>query len=319
MKFKGINYNAGIDYNQCGEGSEINPKEFLSDLKWIKKMNCNSIRLYGSHNQKLLKYTKLALQNGFIVWTSPRYIGTNKHETLSLLLDFSKQLEKTRRNDNLFLIIGNEFTIDMQGLVAGNTQMQRAMNYKNAKSNALNIILSKFVPEIRKVFGGKITYASLITENIDYSLFDYIGLNYYWYFGNMLNYASRLKNLSKKYEKKIIITEFGTCCYKFASFLDGAAYYPIQQLKLHEKPILKWMIIRDEKEQIKYLKRCFKNFEEVNVEGAFIFDYAEKWKTFIPHKRCMDLASFGIMKNHENGKIIPKLAFNYVREHYNNK
>ena len=127
MKFKGINYNAGIDYNECGEGKEINIKEFLSDLKWIKKMNCNSIRLYGSHNEKLLKYTKLALQSGFMVWASPRYISKNKDETLRLLLNFSEQLEKMRHGNNLFLIIGNEFTIDMKGLVSGKTQIQRAI------------------------------------------------------------------------------------------------------------------------------------------------------------------------------------------------
>lgn len=319
MKFKGVNYNAGIDYNQCGEDKEINIKKFLLDLKWIKRMNCNSIRLYGSHNGKLLRYSKLALKNGFIVWASPRYIGKNKDETLRLLLDFSKQLEKMRHSDNVFLIIGNEFTIDMWGLVVGNTQMQRAMNYKDAKSDVLNRILSKFIPEIRNIFGGKITYAALITENIDYSLFDYIGLNYYWYYGNMFNYVSRLKNLSKEYHKKIIVTEFGTCCYKFASILDGAAYYPIQELKLHEKPILNRLIIRDEKEQVKYLRRCFKKFEKADVEGTFIFDFAEKWKTFIPNKKCMDLASFGIMRQYPDGRIEPKLAFNYVKEYYNKK
>ena len=132
----------------------------------------------------------------------------------------------------------------------------------------------------------------------------------------MFNYVPRLKNLSKKYHKKIIITEFGTCCYKFASFLGGAAYYPIQELKLHEKTFFKWLITRDEKEQITYLKRCFKKFEKSDVEGAFIFDFNEKWKTFIPNKKCIDLASFGIMRRYPNGKIEPKLAFNFIADYY---
>src|SRR3989344_6183220 len=125
MKFKGITYNAGIDYNQRGDGKNMDTQEFLYDLKYIKKMNCNSIRLYGSHNKKLLTYTKLALQNGFIVWASPRYIGKSKDETIKLLLDFSDKLEKLRSGNNIFLIIGNEFAIDMDGLVPGDTQMQR--------------------------------------------------------------------------------------------------------------------------------------------------------------------------------------------------
>ena len=316
MKFKGITYNAGIDYNQRGDGKNMDTQEFLYDLKYIKKMNCNSIRLYGSHNKKLLTYTKLALQNGFIVWASPRYIGKSKDETIKLLLDFSDKLEKLRSGNNIFLIIGNEFAIDMDGLVPGDTQMQRARNYKKTSSEVLNNIFSEFVPKIRNVFGGKMTYAALITEDIDYSLFDYIGLNYYWHWKNMFNYSSRLKNLSKKYHKKIIITEFGTCCYKFASCLNGAAYYPIQELRLHEKPILKWLVMRNEMEQIRCIKRCFKAFKKANVEGAFIFDYAEKWKIYVPETGDMDLASFGVMRCYPDGKIKQKLAFEYIKQLY---
>lgn len=316
MRFKGINYNAGIDYSQCNEGQEINIQEFLNDLKWIKKMNCNSIRLYGSYNKKLLIYSKLALKKKFIVWASPRYIGKTREETLKLLLHFSRKLEKLRKEENLFLVIGNEFSIDMKGLVPGNTQLQRARNYAKAKKGMLVSIFKDFMPKIRKVFKGKITYAALPTEEIDYGIFDYIGINYYWHFLNMVGYTNNLIELSEKYKKKIIITEFGTCGYRFASLLNGAAFYPVQELRMHEKPFLKRLIIPDEKEQVRCLKRCFRSFEKANVEGTFIFDYAEKWKIYDKDKRNMDLASFGIMKAYKNGTVKPKAAFHYIKKHY---
>ena len=125
MNYKGINYDAGIDYNNSGEGKYIDLKEFKKDINWIKKLNCNSIRLYGSHNDKLLEYTKLALDNNLIVWVSPRYIDHTKEETLKKLLLISKPLEKLRKKDNLYFIIGNEFTLDMKGIVSGKKLMKR--------------------------------------------------------------------------------------------------------------------------------------------------------------------------------------------------
>ena len=311
MRFRGINYNAGIDYNQCGQGKEIETSQFLSDLRYIKELNCNSIRLYGSHNKKLLHYSKLALSKKLKVWVSPRYIGKNRIETLTLLLDFCRKIEKLRSGNNVVLIIGNEFTIDMAGIVKGATQMQRAHNYNRTDDKLLRDILLEFVPKIRRIFRGKIAYAALSTEKVDHSLFDYIALNYYWDWKNMFTYSLRLRNLSKKYCKPLIITEFGTCCYKFASCLDGAAFYPIQEWKFHKIPLIKWLIVRDEMEQVRCIRRCLSAFKKSKVEGAFIFDYAEKWKV-----DSLDLASFGIMKCDKDGKLSPKLAFDYIKREY---
>ncbi len=321
IQIKGINYNAGIDYSGNNQDNQIKIKEFLSDLKFIKEMNCNAIRLYGSDSKKLIEYTKIAIENGFEVWVSPRYIGENKDKTIDKLLSFSKELEKLRKNKNkIKFIIGNEFSLDMKGIVKGETYNERFKNSAFIDHKKINSFFKEAIPKIRDIFKGEIIYASYTKEKIDLNYFDYIGLNYYWSFLNALVYTKRLKKLQKKYNKKIVITEFGTCSYKLASFLDGFAYYPIEIMNLHKKPILNKFIIRDEKEQIKYLKKCFKIFEKNKIYGTFIFDYAEKWKIHNKEKKeDRDLGSFGIMKMNNNQELEPKKAYHFIREFYKDK
>lgn len=307
LNFRGINYNAGIDYNQNGGNSSIDTLEFMQDLKNIKEMNCNSVRLYGSYNEKLLKYTELARKDNMIVWVSPRYIGKDKQETLDKISELSGELQNMYNPDSLFLIIGNEFSIDMGGITQGNTYGERAKNQSGYDRKKLRSTLEEITSEVRKKFKGKITYAAMTNEDVPFELFDYIGLNYYWNLINQKNYAKRLKKLSKKYNKEVIVTEFGTCGYKGASLQGGNAY--------SLPPLI--LVISDDNEQVKYLKKCFKAFEKENVKGTFVFDYAEKWKTYSENKNeNKDLGSFGVMRKHKDGKLTPKPSFYFIKNHY---
>jgi len=43
----------------------------------------------------------------------------------------------------------------------------------------LNEFLAKANSSVRQVFHGKVTYASLVWEEVDWSLFDFVGVDHY--------------------------------------------------------------------------------------------------------------------------------------------
>ncbi|CAL9545812.1 hypothetical protein SUDANB95_04293 [Actinosynnema sp. ALI-1.44] len=72
---------------------------------------------------------------------------------------------------------------------------------------------------------------------------------------------------------------------------------------------------RDEDEQARYLDEVLSLFEEVGVDTAFVYTFANH---FLPHRDDLDLdmASYGVVKVCEDGTWRRKAAFEVVAAHY---
>lgn len=115
-------------------------------------------------------------------------------------------------------------------LLPGNTIFERVGSpdfieivKTGAHNKLLQAFLSKAIRNVRNVFRGEVTYASEPLEAVDWSLFDYVGLDYYRATHIKASYASKLKAFFE-WRKPVIITEFGCCAYQGADQVGGRGW-----------------------------------------------------------------------------------------------
>lgn len=182
----------------------------------------------------------------------------------------------------------------------------------------LSSFLNQIVQEVRHNFPGKVIYGCGSWEEIDWSLFDYIGINLYRDKENERNYTELVKNLGQQ-AKPVIITEFGCCTFDGASRMGGGGWMIVDYKK--DPPQLKKIIARNEAEQSQLLCESIQLFHKNNIYGAFVFDFIETQQLYSPEpKYDLDRASYGIVKavRADNGAIKwePKQAFTDVARLY---
>ncbi len=342
-KTRGINYEVGlkfhpehkVDYEAIGRNIE-------KDLDDIKEMGCDSVRIYGDNPENLMLAAKTALEKGLKVWLSPRLINGQEKETLDLLLNIAEQAETLRQQhgDNITLVIGNELMLDSQVVFEEEQYADRITKFKKfkalemAKKYLWLIALHKILPdtekykekarqlaktlatETRNKFNGKITYASLPDEDIDWNDFDIVGVNLYEDASNKRKYADELGRY-KSHGKPVAITEFGTAPYKGAKHLGGYAHSVIDWEQGQLKRGMGFIpALRDEKAQADYLERLIKMYEKHEIDAHFIFEYIN-WNT--PHtpddpRRNLSTGSFGLVHQTPEGEKVRNEAYHRVKK-----
>jgi hypothetical protein len=205
----------------------------------------------------------------------------------------------------------------------------------------LNEFLDRANNAVRKEFHGKLTYASLIWEAVDWNLFDFIGVDHYRVERIKDQYVEMLKPLFV-YDKPVVITEFGygTCQGGLGSegFLNSAGLggniIDVTSQFLHQIPLLGHFVrphlkgnnIRDEGWQACQLVDQLNILDNAGVDGAFIFQFLSQITPYNenPHYD-LDMASSSLVKYYDNGKHgktypdmpwEPKESFKAVAEYY---
>jgi hypothetical protein len=189
----------------------------------------------------------------------------------------------------------------------------------------MNIFLTEIAKDVREFFKGKITYASLPFENVDWNLFDFIATDAGHRSAEIAPYFKKGIQALVNKGKPVAITEFGCCTYHGAAELGARADWIIKWDKNGRASHFDNIYIRDEEEQAQYLLELLEIFDSENVNAVFINTFA---RYDLPHRTDplvdLDLASGGIVKVYENknGSIYtdmpwdPKLAFYSVSNYY---
>jgi len=63
----------------------------------------------------------------------------------------------------------------------------------------LNEFLAKATKAVREVFHGKVRYASLIWEQVDWNLFDFVGVDHYWDENSQISPQKKIRNFEEPY------------------------------------------------------------------------------------------------------------------------
>jgi len=338
LQRKGINYDVGT----FTRGNASSSRDFFEiaivkrEIEIIKTdLHCNAIRISGKDINRLSLAAEFAIQQGLEVWFSPSLVDGTEQETLQYFAECAKAAEKLRKmSPHVIFIAGCELTFFMKGLVAGETSFDRIATFmspwkllkstilKGSFNKRLNRFLSKAVKVIKEHFHGQITYSSGTWENVNWDLFDYIGIDYYRDAQNKTTYREKLKTYFK-HGKPVVILEFGCCTYQGAEDKGGYGWSILDRSKTPFK--LQGEYKRDENVQVNYLTELLDIFAEEKVSGAF-------WFTFVmpsyPYNENpwldLDTASYSVVKSlpERNGTTYadmpwePKESFYALAKYY---
>jgi hypothetical protein len=189
----------------------------------------------------------------------------------------------------------------------------------------VNDFLGKAVAVVRERFGGRITYASMPFERVDWTPFDIISIDMYRSAEVADVYAAGIRSLVAQ-GKPVAITEFGSATYKGAADMgarsgeiivwDMDAVIPLR---------LNGEYTRDEDEQATYVRELLEIFTAEGVDSAFVFAFALYQ---LPHyqdsRDDLDIASYGIVKvyadrlgdTYPDMRWEPKAAFAALADYY---
>jgi hypothetical protein len=323
---KGINYDVGSytrGKNTASSREFFEPAIVQREMEIIKNdLHCNAIRISGQDLERLTIAAEFAIQQGLEVWLSPALIDAAEQETLDYLKECAKVAEKLReQSSNIIFVAGCELTFFMKGLVVGETSFDRIATFmspwrllkntfvKGSYHRRLNVFLAKAVKSIREYFHGQVTYASGPWENVEWGIFDFVGIDYYRETHNKKTYRDKLRTYFK-YGKPVVILEFGCCTYQGAEEKGGYGWAIVDRSKTPYQ--LKGNYIRDEHVQAEYLHELLDIFIEEKVNGTFLFTFVMPSYPFDENPLLdLDTASYSVVKSFkdQNGQTYPDMQW----------
>jgi hypothetical protein len=324
MRLKGINYDTGITTTQNTLSREsLDPPIVQREIEIIKNdLHCNAICISGQSLESLVLAAKIALRQGLEVWFSPSLAERTEAEALKVLAECAQAAEDLRRESaQIVFVAGVELTAFMRGFLEGETAMQRlgtlinplqlikSTILKGSFHKKLNTFLSKATPLIREHFRGKIAYASGPWEEVDWSRFDFVGVDYYRDAMNKKVYEKNLRAYFK-HGKPVVITEFGCCTYQGAAERGGYGWVIVDWTRT--PPQLKRRFFRDEASQAGYLLELLEIFTAENVEGAFVFTFVSPSYPYDQDPLYdLDMASYSLVKTYKDqqGRRYPDMPW----------
>ena len=354
MRIKGVSYDVGREMG-FNWRPNFDRNIVRRELEIIRDdLHCNAVRICGLDLDRLDVAAKEALDLGLVVWLSPEMWDKTPDQTLTYLARAAKRAEELREQwqDKIVLSVGSELTLFMRGIIAGRNFAKRLKNpnlidsVKAGEHNKpLNDFLTKANSIVRPMYRGDLTYASLVWEGVDWSLFDYVGVDHYRSVQIEDKYLEFLRP-AFTHGKPVVITEFGyaTCHEGLGSggFLDssglGANLIDVKSQFLHYKipffgrfvrPHLNGNHVRDESWQARKLIEQLTILDGAGVDGGFIFQFISQITPYSDDQRYdLDMASSSLVKYYEGGRHgvtfqdmnwEPKEAFRAVAEYYSKR
>lgn len=341
MNRKGVCYDVG----RVMMGNNWRPK-FDSDvvrreLGIIKSdLHCNAVRICGLDVDRLVVASQFALAQGLEVWFSPEMWDRSQEETLEYIAAAAKRAEELRRRwpGRIVFSVGSEATLFAGGIVEGRNFFERMNNpsfwesVKAGKYNGpLNSFLARANDAARREFRGQLTYFSVPLETVDWTPFDFVGVDMYR--------DARIKDayggLVRKYlayDKPVTIGEFGCCTYRGAELLGGNGFMiafgmyegllgPNQRVpKLitdmtNVPPRVDGHYIRDETLQARELSDQLGVLDAAGVDGAFVFTFVSPNSPHNADPRYdSDMASFSLVKSFAEKETVEEFARQAARQ-----
>jgi hypothetical protein len=334
-----MTYDTGFTRN--GEISRLrfDPEVVRRELAIIRDdLHCNAVQLIGGDPDRLELAASHAAELGLEVWFSPYPLELSPREILSLFADCAERAERLRkRGAAVVFVTGVELSLMNQGFLPGDSvgerldfllsEPDRRRQRLAAVSARVNDFLRGAVAVVRERFLGRITYAAIPFERVDWTPFDIMSVELIRSAEVAGQFREGVRHLVAG-GKPVAITGFGTATYRGAGDRGGRTMEILEYDEGTGAPVrLNGEYVRDEDGQATYLAELLEIFDSEGVDSAFVFLFA---LDNLPH-RCdgdprhdLDLASLGIVKTLEgrNGDTYPdmawepKAAFTAVASHY---
>jgi hypothetical protein len=334
LRAKGIGYDTGFSF----DGVTRRPFDHSlvrRELEIIRDdLHCTAVRLFGNELDRLEFAARYAAELGLEVWFSPFTYQLEEGEMLELLADGAERAERIRQDGaEVVFVTGAELSLFNTGFLPGNSLEERTGRLLRHEPGTrellaqipahLNDFLARAVRVVRERFGGKVTYAAIPFEGIDWTPFDFISVDLHRSKEIAHIYQQAIRSLVAQ-GKPVAITEFGCTTYRGAAD-HGARGGEIIEYEGTTPVRLKGDYVRDEQEQATYLSELLEIFTSEGVDAAFVCTFVCYGLLHRSDPRLdLDMGSWGVVKVLENrlGDTYPdmpwepKAAFTALADFY---
>src|SRR5262245_31203624 len=236
MRVKGINYDTGFLSAGSSTHEPFDPDVVRRDMRVIRNdLRCGAARITGGYPDRLEIAAAHAADAGLEVWFCPFTNGLTQEALLSLLADCAERAERLRRSGaDVVLLTGSEISLFTLGFLPGETLVERlALVADPLRVRPLigevrariDDFLRRAVDKVRARFGGRVSYASLPLEGVDWSRFDVIATDAaYRTSVTAPRYRESIRAFvaqGRAQGKPVAVTEFGCATFRGASDVGG--------------------------------------------------------------------------------------------------
>lgn len=219
MRGKGVTYDAGFFNAGVSTHEPFDSDVVKREMHIIREdLHCNAVRITGGNADRLEIAATHAVNAGLEVWFSPFTCDLTTGELLDFLADCAGRAERLRKQGaEVVFVTGAELSLFTVGFLPGDTLDDRLalleaphrLREELPKVPArINRFLSKAAAVVRDRFGGKISYASIPFEGVDWTPFDFISVDAYRSLAVAEQYRTGIHTLVTQ-GKPVAITENG--------------------------------------------------------------------------------------------------------------
>jgi hypothetical protein len=325
MRARGISYETGFVRDGNCSRDRFDPETVARELRIIRDdLHCNAVRVLGGDPERLDLAATCAADLGLEVWFSPYPLESTTEEMLTLFADCAERAERLRRRGaEVVFVTGAELSLMHKGFLPGDTPEERVrlltarphdLREQIAEAGArVNAFLDEAVSVVRQRFGGRITYASIPLERVDWTPFDIVSVDLYRTAELADRFAAGVRALVAQ-GKPLAITEFGAATFQGAGDLGARGLEIVEYDDTHGPIRLNGEYARDEPGQAQYVRELLEIFDAEGVDSAFVFVLALYDHVHRPGgnpREDLDLASYGVVKVFEDrhGDTYPDLPW----------
>jgi hypothetical protein len=333
-----MTYDTGFIRNGEISRERFDPGVVRRELAIIRdELHCNAVQIIGGDPGRLELAAGYAAEFGLEVWFSPYPLELTAGEILALFADCAGRAERLRKSGaEVVFVTGVELSLMNHGFMPGDSgaeRLGRLLSEPDRRerlaevSARLNDFLREAVAVVRERFLGRVTYAAIPVERVDWAPFDIMSVELIRSAEVAGQFREGVRTLVGG-GKPVAITGFGTATYRGAGDRGGRAMEILESDEVTGAPVrLDGDYARDEAGQATYLRELLEIFDAEGVDSTFVFIFA---LSNFPHRPDgdprldLDMASLGIVKILEgrNGVTYPgmdwepKAAFTAVAECY---
>src|SRR5215471_17342282 len=337
---KGIHYDTGFISAGSTTREPFDPQVVRREMQIIRDdLHCDAVRVTGGYPERLEIAATCAAEAGLEVWFCPFTHNLTSEELLKLLADCAERAERLRqRGAEVIFLTGSELSLMTADILPGHGLEDRVALLADPSQLRLLIpgirtsmkeLLGKAIEVARARFGGKLSYASVPLDGVDWGPFDIISTDAGYRTGER---EARFRDDIRAFVaqgraqgKPVAITEFGCAAYRGAA--DLANRGDIVEWGDGARPVrFKGEYTRDEDEQARYLRELLDVFETEGVNNVFVYTFARyDLACRSASHEDFDIASAGLVKVLDEGRRgqrypdmpwEPKIAFTALAEYY---
>lgn len=311
---RGVVYDCGLSFGGSTLSLDVfDERQVEYDMDVIAHiLRCNTIRLEGEDIARLEKAALMAHKAGLRVFFNPWKHEATAQQTIEYVKEAARVAEGLRQEGvDIVFVTACEYTLFSKGAMPGETRDDRiqwlmslgkspetAMDSLQQVSMRLNGILRQLAEAIRQEYKGLLTYSSGTWEQVDWSLFDIIGIDYYRNGETREDYLQALDRY-RPVGKPIVCMEVGCCAYEGASARGGFGFSVLQGVDADGNGIYEGGVApkRSEKEQADYVEEQVTLLHEAGLNGVFVYVFRFPVYPYRTEGCDQDMTSYALVKS----------------------